>query len=112
MKKRLPKKIKRLARNMQPSDALALVRKSIGASIPEMEGAEGIVHTQIFAVPAHSFAKMAIMGGEELSQPRQTVVHTVNLRKIVKAGDGTPLLRLVRARVDEEGKILKIVTSR
>lgn len=112
MKKISTKRTAKGAVTVQPSDALALVRKSIAVSLPDMEGAEGAVHTKVSTAPAQSIIKMSKFTGTELLQQRQAVVHTVNLRKIVKAGDGTPLLRLVRARVDDEGKVLKIATSR
>ncbi len=95
---------------MKPEEALDLVRKSIAKSLPDMAEAKGTVRTTTFTLPAPSLAKMAKVIGGEYRPPRQ--VHAVHLRKTVKAADGTPLLRLVHARVDDDGNILKITTSR
>ncbi len=97
---------------MEANEALDLVRKSIQKALPDMADAEGKVRTEVFAMPARPVAKMAKVMGQQFTQPKQVHVHAVRLRKIVTAADGTPLLRIVHARVDDQGTILKVTTSR
>ncbi len=95
---------------MEHKDALAIARKAVLAVLPDMDNAEASSRTEMYEAPARSAVKGKALFQMESMRPRRT--HAIRMRKLAKTTDGYEFQRLVHVRVDDDGRILKLVTSR
>lgn len=89
---------------MPVEGSMRVAKAEIYRRFPEMDGIEPSLEER--AVPARN------MPGEAESEPAAEKVYVLTFRKEVVAQDGTTLTQVVRATVDGEGNIVKVVASR
>lgn len=95
---------------MEHKQALEIARKAVLEALPDMEGAEESSRTEMYEMPVRSAAKSKALFKIESKGPRRD--HAIRMRKLAKTTDGNEFHRLVHVRVDDDGMILKLVTSR
>jgi hypothetical protein len=99
--------------------ALAKAKQYLKEHFPYMEGGEISVSardtnapspeilTKLFDTPSPSWLQKP--AGSKETSPR---LHVVTSRKMFQAEDGTPITRIARITVDEDGNVVKATVSK